>query len=318
MIGRILPVILLFLLVNNTYAAEKAVVFKALHKDKYEVYLSTQNDYETDPSLLGSISRQLLRVSFQVDKIPTKYYTIKKTDNISFFGFDITQYIITPKNDGRFKHILWLDNDSNIIKLEVYNNLNKLMLAFSGFDFMSGAIYDPYHKDMIKELDKDMHKDKPKNKPEGMSEDIAGYDIDRPIDNKSINKSSGNVSKSIKGKKGEKYKFWDADEFYKGFRHIHTTAFERNIFDLSFEDGINRFSMFIKPIRQELESVSSVVYGNYLFTRVIDNMEYAVYGTVSFGFMEEIINLIHKNLDKITEIVYEGKVLTSEVYMSKE
>ena len=37
------------------------------------------------------------------------------------------------------------------------------------------------------------------------------------------------------------------------------------------------------------EPVSTIVYGNYLFSRIIDDVEYTVYGTVSFGFMEASI-----------------------------
>ena len=47
-------------------------------------------------------------------------------------------------------------------------------------------------------------------------------------------------------------------------------------FDLSFEDGINRFSVFIKPADRQIEPVSTIVYGNYLFSRIIDDVEYTV------------------------------------------
>ena len=63
-----------------------------------------------------------------------------------------------------------------------------------------------------------------------------------------------------RGNVADKFKFWDTPEFYHGFRHFHTTVFNRNVFDLSFEDGINRFSVFIKPADRQIEPVSTIVY----------------------------------------------------------
>ena len=90
MIRLILSIVLLLSAAFNVFAADKAVIFKCLNKDRYEVYLNLQDDYRADTSMLGSISRQLLRGYFSIDRIPVQYYTINKMDNISFFGFDIT------------------------------------------------------------------------------------------------------------------------------------------------------------------------------------------------------------------------------------
>ena len=62
---------LLFALHVSAYAGQKAIVFKFLNQDRYEVYMNMQEDYRKDPSMLGSISRQLLRGFFSVDRIPS-------------------------------------------------------------------------------------------------------------------------------------------------------------------------------------------------------------------------------------------------------
>ena len=247
-----------------------------------------QDDYFADTSMLGSISRQLLRGFFSIDRIPDKYYSVEKMDNISFFGFDITQYTVIPKDDDRFKQILWLDSNENIVKLEVYDHVNTLMFAFSGFDYINGAMRGHHHKGMGRGAGRGRGMGQVREGPNGFRGNVEG-----------------------------KYKFWDTPEFYQGFRHFHTTVFNKYVFDLSFEDGINRFSVFIKPANRQLEPVSTIVYGNYLFSRVIDDVEYTVYGTVSFGFMECVVNIIHGNIKKVIDTASEGGILTSEIYNKK-
>ena len=288
MIRIILSIILFFSVAGSVSAAEKAVVFKFLHKDKYEVDVNMQDDFSADKSLAGSISRQLLRGFFSIDRIPLKYYDIEKMDNISFFGFNIAQYIVTPKDNDRFKQILWLDDSEHIVKLEVYDKVNTLLFAFSGFDFMTGALHGRHHGGMGKGRGMGGMGGQMRGGPAGFRGDVIG-----------------------------KYKFWDTPEFYNGFRHFHTTVFNTNVFDLSFEDGINRFTVFIKPARGPVEPVSTIVYGNYLFSRIIDDVEYTVYGTVSFGFMEDIINIIHTNINQIMDTAFQGGILTSEIYNKK-
>lgn len=295
MIRFILSIVLLLSTVGNIFAADKAVVFKCLNKNRYEVYLNLQDDYRADSSMLGSISRQLLRGFFSIDRIPDKYYSVEKIDNISYFGFDITQYTVIPKDKDRFRQILWLDNSERIVKLEVYDNVNTFMFAFSGFDYMNGAMHSRHHKGMGHGMGK------------GMKRGTVGGGLGE--EREGPNGYRGNVA--------DKFKFWDTPEFYHGFRHFHTTVFNRNVFDLSFEDGINRFSVFIKPADRQIEPVSTIVYGNYLFSRIIDDVEYTVYGTVSFGFMEDIINLIHENIKTVIDTASQGGILTSEIYNKK-
>ncbi len=276
MINRLLIITgIVLLFCSNVYAGEKAIIFKFFNNEKYEVYLNMQDSCMSDRSMMGSISHQLLRGSYSVDAIPLQYYSVEKQDNISFFGFNITQYSITPKVKDRFKSVLWMDDENKIVKLELFDNTNTLMFAFSGFDYLDGSIGG--HKHHHNMHNNQEHRDR-------------------------------------RGNDGTKYKFKENLEFYKGFRHFHTTIFSKNVFDLSFEDGVNRFSVFVKPAESKNTTVSKIVYGNYLFSRVIDGIEYTVYGTVSFGLMEEIVNIIHENIKNIFQIVSSGNILTSEIY----
>ena len=75
--------------------------------------------------------------------------------------------------------------------------------------------------------------------------------------------------------------------------------------------------MYKRQADRQIEPVSTIVYGNYLFSRIIDDVEYTVYGTVSFGFMEDIINLIHENIKTVIDTASQGGILTSEIYNKK-
>lgn len=264
---------LIFALHLQAHAGQKSVIFKVLNQDRYEVYINLHDEYRHDNSIIGSISRQLLRGYFSVDKIPQQYYSVVKTDNITYFGFNVSQYVIIPKNKDRFKSILWLDEKEHIVKLEVFDTTDTLMFAFSGFDYTEGAMHGYQYREHKRKFQKGRR---------------DGVDA--------------------------KYKFWDTPEFYKGFSHFHTTVFHGNAIDLAFQDGVNRFSVFIKPAMSNMAPVSKIVYGNYLFSRIIDDTEYTVYGTVSFGLMEEIVNIIHKNKKNIVDIASSGNILTSEIY----
>lgn len=274
MIRFIFTSILILFFSTYGYATEKIIVFKYLHNDNYEVYVSKQDNCFHDKTMKAAIIHHLLRGYFSIDRIPSQYYNIQKQENILYFGYNVRQYIITPKTKDRFKSVLWLDNKDHIIKLEVYDNTDSMLMAFSGFDFIDGALHGSYDKETVKKgYDKQIHSDR-----------------------------RGNVI--------AKYRFWDTKEFYKGFRHFHTTVVSPNVFDLSFEDGINRFSIFVKPAEDKSSPISRIVYGNYLFSRVIDNMEYTVYGTISFGLMEEIVNIIHKDIKNILEIAGSGNIIS--------
>ncbi len=209
MIRLILSIILLLSAAGNVFAADKAVVFKCLNKNRYEVYLNLQDDYRADSSMLGSISRQLLRGFFSIDRIPDKYYSVEKIDNISYFGFDITQYTVIPKDKDRFRQILWLDNSERIVKLEVYDNVNTLMFAFSGFDYINGAMHRHHHKGMGNGMGKG------KRMKQGTVGGGIGEEREGP--------------NGYRGSVADKFKFWDTPEFYYGFRHFHTTVFNRFI-----------------------------------------------------------------------------------------
>ncbi len=281
MIRIIITVIIFLTLHNNLYAGEKTIIFKFFHNDKYEVYLNMQNSCMRDRSMMGAISKHLLYSHYNVERIPLEYYSIEQQDNISFYGFNITQYTITPKVKDRFKSILWTDKNDRIVKMEIFDNTNTLMFAFSGFDYIDGDSKSNRKRDHAK-------------------------------------KSSDHNTR--RGDAGAKYRFKDNIEFYKGFRHFHTTIFNNNennsinMFDISFEDGVNRFTIFIKPSKENNTHVNKVVYGNYLYSRVIGNIEYTIYGTISFGLMEEIVNIIHENIKNIFKIASSGNILTSEIY----
>lgn len=279
---RVVISLIIFLSVFTVSSyADETVIFKYLDKDGYSSYISMHDEFHNDRSVRGTISRKLLHGFFSVDRIPKKYYKVIKTEGIDYFGFKVTQYVAEPLDKHRFKHVIWLDDKEHIVKVEVYDNHNTMMFAFSGFDFLKGSIQS-------------------KGRGKGPGRGREGCD---------------NIEDCPKEFKFGKYKFWDAPEFYNGFRHFHTTVLEDNALDLVFEDGLNKISVFIKNTnRNKAETLSTIVYGNYLYNRTIDGTEYTIYGTVPYGVMEDFINILSENLDMVLTVASAGNVLTKDIY----
>lgn len=280
---RIILSLIIFLSVFTVSSyADETVIFKYLGEDGYSAYISTHNEFHKDHSVRGTIARKLLHGFFSVDRIPKKYYKVVKTEGIEYFGFKVTQYVAEPLDKSRFKHVIWLDEKEHIVKVEVYDNHNVMMFSFSGFDFLNGAVQS-----------------------KGRGKGPGGRGKER----------CENPEDCPKDLRFGKYKFWDAPEFYNGFRHFHTTVLEDNSLDLVFEDGLNKISVFIKDVnRNKAETVSTIVYGNYLYNRTIDGIEYTIYGTVPYGVMEDLINILSENLDMIMTVASAGNVLTKDIY----
>lgn len=250
---------------------DEVIFFKYLNKDKYYMYMKSEDDHYSDGSIRSSIANQLMWGCFSLDRIAKDYYNMETYDEINFFGFKFIQYTFTPVQKDRFKHILWTDENNNIVKIEVYDNYGALMFAFSDFDFIHGE----------RKLHKDMRN----------TEDRGGR----------------------KARQGN-YRFKNSDEFFKGFRHFHTKVFNESSIDLAFEDGLNKVSVFIKKAGKNMQPVSSVIYGNYLLSRTVNNMEYTVYGTVPFSMMEEFINILSEYMDSVADLAKAGEAITGAIY----
>ena len=298
--------IILFVVLSSIFSfrayADETIVYKYLDNNKYSLYTNTVKDCREDKSTKGFVTRHLMKSNYNINNIPKKYYSIKKNEDILYFGYNLTQYIISPKTPDRFKYVLWY-NESNtkksrnpLVKIEVYDVYNTLMFAFSGFDYLEGNILEDHHG-------------------KGKNNQCANNSCNHKIDGKKqeINENKNFADKIIEGDENSKFinkfRFFNNDEFYKGFRHTHTTIFKDSGVDVFLTDGINRFSVFIKKTNKKMQLESRVMYGNNFYSRVVEGYEYIMFGSITYGFMEEVIELLRGNIKHTLKFLSNGNAL---------
>ena len=281
----ICSVIVLFFssILAESVLAEEMVLFKYLNKNKYFTYITSSNNFAQDRTIRGNIARELLRSQFTIEDVSPEYYKVTVDGEIVFFGFRFKQYTFDPIDGDRFKHVVWVDESNKMIKMEVYDNFGILTFAFSGIDLVDGSSHDCSSHSGVVSCNKERN---------------------------TANKAS---MKNKRSKQGH-YKLNAEDEFYKGFRHFHTAIYENSAIDLAFDDGLSKVSVFIKRTDKNSPPVSTITYGNYLFSRTIDGVEYTVYGTVPYSTMDEFIKLLNSNIGKVVDLSRQGKVITKSVY----
>jgi sigma-E factor negative regulatory protein RseB len=79
---------------------------------------------------------------------------------------------------------------------------------------------------------------------------------------------------------------------YKGFHGKLIKKLEDNTIHYIFNDGLNKFSLFIKKSNNELQSTKTIIYGNYLMSKKIDDIQYTIIGTIPFEEMENFLTYI--------------------------
>lgn len=79
---------------------------------------------------------------------------------------------------------------------------------------------------------------------------------------------------------------------YKGFKGKLVKKLEDGTVHYLFSDGLNKFSIFIKKSEKNSVVLRHVIYGNYLFSKNIDGIQYTVIGTIPFDEMENFISFI--------------------------
>lgn len=106
----------------------------------------------------------------------------------------------------------------------------------------------------------------------------------------------------------------DADKpFYKGFYNVFNKRKPGGELHMFFGDGLNKFSVFIKPESLGNGSVSKIIYGNYLLSKVVSGIEYTVVGSVPYGFMEDMIEVIDSHKVEIFPIAEKGRPITEDL-----
>ncbi|MGB9731442.1 MULTISPECIES: hypothetical protein [Calditerrivibrio] len=80
--------------------------------------------------------------------------------------------------------------------------------------------------------------------------------------------------------------------FYKGFQGKLIKKLEDGTIHYIFNDGLNKFSLFIRKNLNDVQTTKSLIYGNYLLSKKIDNIQYTVIGTIPFEEMEKFLSYI--------------------------
>ncbi|MGC8768351.1 hypothetical protein [Calditerrivibrio sp.] len=79
---------------------------------------------------------------------------------------------------------------------------------------------------------------------------------------------------------------------YKGFQGKLIKKLEDGTIHYIFNDGLNKFSLFIRKNLNDVQTTKSLIYGNYLLSKKIDNIQYTVIGTIPFEEMEKFLSYI--------------------------
>ncbi|ADR18865.1 MucB/RseB C-terminal domain-containing protein [Calditerrivibrio nitroreducens] len=79
---------------------------------------------------------------------------------------------------------------------------------------------------------------------------------------------------------------------YKGFQGKLIKKLEDGTIHYIFNDGLNKFSLFIRKNLNDVQTTKSLIYGNYLLSKKIDNIQYTVIGTIPFEEMEKFLSHI--------------------------
>ncbi len=84
---------------------------------------------------------------------------------------------------------------------------------------------------------------------------------------------------------------------YKGFQGKLIKKLEDGTIHYIFNDGLNKFSLFVRKNENDVQTTKTILYGNYLFSKKIDNIQYTIIGTIPHEEMEKFLTYI-TNKDK--------------------
>ncbi len=239
----IIPFLVLTFFSQVAYS-DDMIFYKYADGDKYSVLVSPAEDESLSLSARDVIAKKMLNATFSLENVSKEHYKIISIKNITFFGENITQHEIIPLIKDRFRHVVWIDSNDNLIKTETFDNNDKLMVAFSNVDF-HGKV------SIKKELKDNLNNQK---------------------------------------------------HFYKGFYHTFTKKMPDNVVHHIFSDGVNKFSVFINPNPEDTGSITKIVYGNYLLSKTVSNIEYTVIGSIPYSTMDKFIDVISSLNNEINNI----------------
>lgn len=243
------PVLALLLLLVSARAAcaGTEIFFKiAINDDSYQSFVVS--DYAMRHSKLHLLATRMRQRFFDPASLSREFYQVTIREGFTLLGRDVRQYDLSPVLKDRFRHVLWVTTDTNlIVRREVYDLSDKLIFTY------------------------------------GYVHDLPAYADNTPVS--SPESRGGDV--------------------YKGFAQIEEKETEAGTDHQLFSDGLNKFSVFLRPRTAEADILEKkIVYGNYVLRGAKGSTEYTVVGTIPFAEMEVWVNRLAGSLseqDNMTE-----------------
>lgn len=131
---------LLLCLLSVAYAgyASEQVYFKiAVNNKDYTTFLTDRTSIQK--STLQYLAAKMRQPFFHPENVNGKYYRVKESSGIKYFGRDVVQYDVIPINNDRFRNIYLVDDKTGgVIRKEVYDTNGKLVYAFTSLDKDAG------------------------------------------------------------------------------------------------------------------------------------------------------------------------------------
>ncbi len=123
-----LPLLIFFMAaaLPSISRAEDVIFFRMAHNDGTVSFFNFNTPFV--PPMVQEIALMTLRKPFYPNLIESEYYQLSITHGVLWEGEKVVQYDYTPLLPDRFRHVLWVTEDlSSVVKLEIYDNNNKLL-----------------------------------------------------------------------------------------------------------------------------------------------------------------------------------------------
>lgn len=131
--------LLIFLSIYGLANADELFFYKYYEGNgKYKTFFFDRESINSEQFHIGVVASKLFHRNFFIEQLKKKYYNVVEVDNIVFMGQTIKQYILSPKNKDRFKHVLWL-RGRHLVKTEVYDVDDNLVIAYGKIDLSYGT-----------------------------------------------------------------------------------------------------------------------------------------------------------------------------------
>ncbi len=105
-------------------------------------------------------------------------------------------------------------------------------------------------------------------------------------------------------------------QFYAGYYHTFTNVVIDGSIHLGFTDGVNNFSVFLNPFigNKEDKEMKRVLYGNYLYSRYHNGVEYTILGAAPHETMSNIADIFIEHRAAIVKAIEADDHITEALY----